>query len=56
LTIWRRSPQNLSTQRRLRELFQAGMPATVNATMSILQAIRIFFYLLLGTSSLLWCS
>lgn len=29
----------------------------VQATMSILQAIRIFlFYLLLGTSSLLWCS
>lgn len=33
------------------------MPATVNVTMSILQAIRTFlFYLLLGTSSLLWCS
>lgn len=33
------------------------MPATVNAAMSILQAIRtFFFYLLLGTSSLLWCS
>ena len=29
----------------------------VQATMSILQAIRIFlFYLLLGTSSLLWCT
>lgn len=37
--------------------YQAGKPATVHATMSILQAIRIFlFYLLLGTSSLLWCS
>ncbi len=33
------------------------MPATVNAAMSIVQAIRtFFFYLLLGTSSLLWCS
>ncbi len=33
------------------------MPAMVNAAMSILQAIRtFFFYLLLGTSSLLWCS
>lgn len=33
------------------------MPAMVNAAMSILQAIRtFFFYLLLSTSSLLWCS
>ncbi len=36
---------------------KAGMPATVQAAMSTLQAIRTFlFYLLLGTSALLWCS
>ena len=35
----------------------AGNARMVNAAMSIVQAIRIFFfYLLLGTSSLLWCS
>lgn len=33
------------------------MPVMVKAAMSIVQAIRIFFfYLLLGTSALLWCS
>lgn len=36
---------------------RAGYPATVNTAMSILQAIRIFlFYLLLGTTALLWCT
>ena len=34
-----------------------AVPVTVNVAMSILQAIRTFlFYLLLGTSSLLWCT
>src|SRR5689334_23850714 len=38
-------------------LYRRALPALVNAAMSILQAIRtFFFYLLLGTSSLLWCS